>query len=185
LKTASAIQVDDLGEAIVSGADDPDLGYISGHPFPITPGAFQTVLNPAVSGIGSSGGAFVLKLNAAGSALVFSTLFGGSDSLYTSDLKLDASGNVFVAGSTYALDLPTTAGAIQQCAADASSWQARGFVAEFSPDGSSLVMAAFWVREELARSRSIRRGTFISPEDSQIFLSSLAPSAGRVPAIPF
>ena len=59
------IAVDAQGSAYVTGEACSDN-------FPVTPGAFQTTATPACS-------AFVTKFNAAGTALIYSTLLGGSD----------------------------------------------------------------------------------------------------------
>src|SRR5436309_3342494 len=70
--------------------------------FQSTPGAFQG--NPQV--------AFVTKLNAAGSALVYSTYLGVT---FTTSFRIavDAAGNAYVTGATASEDFPTTAGAFQ------------------------------------------------------------------------
>jgi hypothetical protein len=57
------IAVDGLGNAYVTG-------FTFSANFPTTPRAFQTIF--------SGGDAFVTKLNASGSALVYSTYLGGS-----------------------------------------------------------------------------------------------------------
>jgi hypothetical protein len=64
---ANAIAVDSAGAAYVAG-----MTYSSG--FPTTPGAFDTSFN----GPHSLADAFVTKLNASGSALVYSTFLGGT-----------------------------------------------------------------------------------------------------------
>src|SRR5262249_17913657 len=56
---------------------------------------------------GSLGGgqdAFVAKLNAAGTALVYSTYLGGSGSDLAYGIALDSSGNVYVTGNTQSSD---------------------------------------------------------------------------------
>jgi len=90
--------VDGTGAAIVTGGT-------SSADFPTTAGAFQTVLR-------GGGDAFVTKLNPAGSALVYSTLFGGSDFDSASGLAVDSAGNTYIAGGTSSVDLPVTAGAV-------------------------------------------------------------------------
>lgn len=48
------------------------------------------------------------KLNATGSALVYATFLGGTDSEGSGDVALDPAGNVYVTGLTISADFPTT-----------------------------------------------------------------------------
>jgi len=60
-------------------------------------------------GGGSSGGledAFVVKLNPAGSALVYSTFVGGSADDAAYSIAVDASGNASIAGDTDSTNFP-------------------------------------------------------------------------------
>ena len=94
------IAVDGAGSAYVTGiTHSPD--------FPTTVGAAQPT-----SGGGPSD-AFVTKLNATGSALVFSTYLGGSATEVGDGIAVDELGNAFAMGHTYSPDFPTTAGAVQ------------------------------------------------------------------------
>lgn len=74
--------------------------------FPTTQGAFQRAFGGGVSD------EFITKLDAAGSA-VYSTYLGGSK-FELGALKVDSSGNIYVAGHTLSPDFPTTPGAFQR-----------------------------------------------------------------------
>jgi hypothetical protein len=53
----------------------------------------------------------VLRLNAAGSALTFSTYLGGSGDDLPGAMAIDNKGGVYVTGTTLSTDFPTTVGA--------------------------------------------------------------------------
>ena len=58
--------------------------------------------------------AFVTKLNANGTGLVYSTFLGGNlGGDFVDSMALDASGNIYVAGHTLSIDFPITPGAFQ------------------------------------------------------------------------
>src|SRR5262249_47549560 len=57
--------------------------------------------------------AFVTKLNAAGSALVYSTYLGGNQSDAGHGIAVDTSGNAYVIGDTASVNFPTTPGSFQ------------------------------------------------------------------------
>ena len=59
------------------------------------------------------GDVFVTKLNAAGTALVYSTYIGGSSEDAGMQIGVDAAGNAFVLGTTQSADFPSTDGALQ------------------------------------------------------------------------
>jgi hypothetical protein len=94
----SGIAVDGAGQAYVAGAT-------TSTNFPTTPGAYRAA---------SAGGqdVFVSKLDAAGSALLYSTYLGGADDEFEPRLAL-AGGDVYVAGPTQSADFPVTPGAFQ------------------------------------------------------------------------
>ena len=56
---------------------------------------------------------FVVKFNSTGTGLVYSTYFGGGGGGQGYGIALDSGGNVYVTGSTWATDFPTTAGVFQ------------------------------------------------------------------------
>jgi murein DD-endopeptidase MepM/ murein hydrolase activator NlpD len=91
------IAVDGSGAAYVTG-------YTASSDFPTTPGAFDT------THIGNED-AFVVKLNAAGSALAYATFLGGSSSDWGRGIAVDGSGAAYATGDTGSSDFPTTPGA--------------------------------------------------------------------------
>ena len=92
---------------------------------------------PTVNAVqGTSGGsyeAFVSKLNAAGSALVYSTYLGGSNFDYGWGIAVDGAGNAYVAGLTYSTNFPTV-NALQAT----SGGPPDDFVAKLNAAGSAL-----------------------------------------------
>jgi hypothetical protein len=58
-------------------------------------------------GFAAPGDAFVAKLNAAGSALIYSTFLGGSNVDQVNGIAIDGAGNAYVTGLTYSIDFPT------------------------------------------------------------------------------
>jgi len=100
--SATGIAVDGTGSVYVTGTtNSPD--------FPVSRNAFQKTL--AGSG-GNSPNAFVSKLSADGSQLVYSTLLGGGSEA-TTRIALDRAGEAVIAGGTNSAGFPVTAGAFQ------------------------------------------------------------------------
>ncbi|TMD84933.1 MAG: hypothetical protein E6I74_01600, partial [Chloroflexi bacterium] len=75
--------------------------------FPTTLGAPQTTYG------GGNSDAFVTKLNATGSALLYSTYLGGTSADQAQGIAIDATGNAYLCGFTTSTNFPTTAGAAQ------------------------------------------------------------------------
>ena len=84
--SGNAIAVDSSGNAFVAGGT-------SSSDFPTTVGALQTTFNGVTD-------AFVLKLNSTGSALVYSTLLGGTSFDTANGLAVDGLGSAYVVGAT-------------------------------------------------------------------------------------
>ena len=91
---AQGIALDKAGEATVTG-------WTKSADFPTTRRAFDKR---------SHGGedAFVARLNAAGSKLVYSTYLGGAGNDRGRGIAVDAAGNAYVTGATDSADFPTT-----------------------------------------------------------------------------
>ncbi|BCB90514.1 DUF7948 domain-containing protein [Phytohabitans suffuscus] len=124
------IAVDAAGNAVVAGST-------RSAGFPTTPGSLQPV---------HSGGdfidlfeGFVTKLNATGSALVYSTFLGGPKQDSVSDVALDALGNAYLLGGTQSPGFPTTPGTFDTTF-DGTS---QSFAAKLDPSGSALVYSTF------------------------------------------
>ncbi len=120
------IAVDATGNAYVTG-------WTYSIDFPTTPGAFQTVNQ------GTVWDGFITKLNAAGSALVYSTYLGGSgiSGDYGRAIAVDSFGNAYVAGITDSNNFPTTPGHFQMTASGLNGLD-DAFVTKLNPTGSAL-----------------------------------------------
>ncbi len=122
-------------------------------PFPTTPGALTVdtrfLANEATF-------AFVVKLNPAGTQVIYSALIGGTQAIlqtsprnYLLDnrgkaLAVDAAGNVYLTGTTTSLNFPTTNGTLQTQTTNLSPTDAplnESFVVKLNPQGSALVYA--------------------------------------------
>ena len=122
---ARQIRVDGAGNAFV-------VGVTRSIDFPVTAGAFQ----PASAGITD---VFVSQLNAAGSALNYSTYFGGSSSDSGFGIAIDDSGDAYITGWTQSVDLPVTPGAFQPAPLSFLT----AFVARLNAAGSGIVYATY------------------------------------------
>jgi hypothetical protein len=119
------------GIALDSSGDAYLTGYTDSTDFPTTSGAYQ------LTNAGNTD-AFVAKLDAAGSTLVYATLLGGSGIDYGRGVAVDASGDAFIDGSTQSTDFPTMSPL--QVGLDGGS---DAFVAEFDPTGASLLYSTY------------------------------------------
>ena len=129
----AGIVVDSSGKAYVAGTT------FSSN-FPTTSGAFQTSNNAAAI---SASNAFVTELNSTGTALIYSTYLGGSGTDHVggdkvAGIALGSSGKVYVTGSTYSADFPTTSGAFQTSNNAAAISARNAFVTELNSTGTGL-----------------------------------------------
>ncbi len=111
---ANAIAVDANGNAYITGRTGPDITptvTTNGipPPFPITSGAFQTSYG------GGSTNAFVAKIGATGTSVLYSSYLGGNTEDVGYGIAVDGSANAFVTGLSYSssASFPTSAGALQ------------------------------------------------------------------------
>jgi uncharacterized protein (TIGR03437 family) len=93
-----------------AGGNTYFAGTTSSTDFPTTPGALQKVFAGGDPPDGYYSDAFVTKLNAAGTALIYSTYLGGKGDDLAWGIGLDAGGKFYVTGSTDSPDFPLTSG---------------------------------------------------------------------------
>ncbi len=134
----TALALDSEGNTYVAG-------YTNSTDFPVTKRAYQTKNRSKGYFFGKANG-FITKLNAAGSALIYSTYLGGSTNTSgdgVNALALDKFGNVYVAGLTSSDDFPVTAGAPQTTNKGFSIGNWTGFITKLNPAGSALVYSTY------------------------------------------
>ena len=121
------IAVDGAGNAYVAGlTESTDFRGVSAA-------SLQGSLSSEESG-------FVTKLNAAGSAIVYSTYLGGNNLGSVKGIAVDATGSAIVVGDTFATTFPgVTPGSIQPASAGAAD----AFVTKLDPAGTGIVYSTF------------------------------------------
>lgn len=120
--SGSGIAVDGAGAVYVTGSSQSSN-------FPL-----QSALQ---SGYGGGGQAFVVKIDASGTSLAFSTYLGGSGGSSGSDIAIDSSGNAHVVGYAGS-NFPT-----QSPLQGAYAGNVDGFVAKLNSSGSALLWSTY------------------------------------------
>ena len=127
----TAVAVDSEGNAYLAGNTDT-------YDLPTTAGVL----------LAQGTGAFVAKVNAAGTALVYLTYIGAGYHPVTpftnpantvSAIAADAAGNAYLAGSTFDAAFPATSGAWQTTLAGGTD----AFAAKLNPDGTAMIWASY------------------------------------------
>lgn len=137
-----AIAVDPAGNAYVAGNTDTSN-------IPTTPGVL----------LGTGTGAFVAKVNAAGTALVYLTYLGNTNYPFSPNtnpantatgIAADSAGNAYVTGSTFDAAFPSTQGVYQGTFDGSQSTSLTfpfpptdAFVAKLNPTGTAMVWATY------------------------------------------
>jgi photosystem II stability/assembly factor-like uncharacterized protein len=119
----SGIAVDASGNAYIAGAT-------SSFDFPVT-----VSLQPVPI---ESFNAFITKLNATGTALIYSTVLGGNNADIGFDMAIDAAGNAYVTGDTFSNDFPMM-NPIQSTSAGSDE----AFITKLNSTGSALVYSTY------------------------------------------
>lgn len=121
----TAIEVDNSGYVYAAG-------YTYSTGFPVTAGTVGQVLN-------GPGDSFVIKLNATGSALNYSTLLGGSNEDFIDDIDIDSRGNCYVVGNTTSTDYPVKAWAYQTTSQGANG----AFLTKLNPTATAILYSTY------------------------------------------
>jgi uncharacterized protein (TIGR03437 family) len=125
-ETGKGIAVDCLGNVYVTGST-------TSTNFPTTPNVFQTTIKGGTA-------TFVTKLKPDGSALIYSTFFGGSSNDVTNSIAVDASGNAYLTGTTFSSDFPLV-NPFQSTFKPNTGGDA--FVTKLNQSGSALVYSTY------------------------------------------
>ena len=119
-----AISVDGLGRVWLTGYADS---------------GFTPLLNPLQPAVSLHGDeALVARVNAAGTALDFSTLLGGTDEDFGQRIALGGDGLVYVLGSTNSRDFP-----VRNAANGRGHGDYDGFLVKIDPEASRLLYATY------------------------------------------
>jgi hypothetical protein len=122
-----------------SGIDQPTSVAADGQGNAYTTG-FTTSMDFPVKGLVLARNAgmtdvFATKLDANTGAIVYSTYLGGSGADFAIQIRVDAAGSAYIAGTTQSSDFPVTPGAYQSTL----NGPGNAFVAKLNPAGSVLV----------------------------------------------
>ena len=166
LDYATDVVVDAAGNAYVTGGT-ASTDFPTANPIqPIHGGPpFEPIPNEDV---------FIAKLNASGSALIYSTFLGGTSYEHGRGIAIDKDGNAYVVGVTVSQDFPTK-NALQPALADDTPGgdYSDAFVAKVTADGSALVFSTYLggLRGDAANSVAVDR-------EGNIYLTGYTYSVG-------
>ena len=105
-------------------------GYFGGD-FPLTPGAFDKIYKGAEC--------YIIKINANGNGIIYSTYMGGDDQDIIESLAIDKNDNVYVTGNTISKNFPITSGSYDET----FNFNENVFVSKISAEGENLVYSTF------------------------------------------
>lgn len=131
------------GIALDSSGDAYVTGHACSTDFPTTAGAFQSASQGPVCNQGFGGDTFVVKLNAAGNALAYSTYLGGSAWDQGNGIAVDSSGNAYVTGLTESSNFPTMNPFQSGCSGGPGVPCGQAFVTKLNTTGTALVYSTY------------------------------------------
>jgi uncharacterized protein (TIGR03437 family) len=115
---SNGVAVDASGNILIAG-------YTFASDFPL--------VNPVQTSVTVTADAFISKINAAGTELVYSSYLGGSSSDYFYGIAVDSTGAAWATGFTQSIDFP-----VQNALQPSSRGGLDAIVAKFSPSGALL-----------------------------------------------
>ncbi len=118
------------GVAVDASGNTYIVGLTFNATYPVTSGALQTTCAACAS---NKPDVFITKLNAAGTAQVYSTFLGGSDYNEGDGIAVDSNGNAIIVGRTASSDFP-----LKNPVTAGTPSMYDGFVASIAADGASL-----------------------------------------------
>jgi hypothetical protein len=136
-----AIAVDANGNAYVTGETQANI-IPNVAIFPITTDASNRAFQTTFAGSATNPtatNAFVTKIGAAGSTILYSSYLGGNTEDVGYGIAVDGSANAYVTGLTYSTNFPTTTGALQTTYGGAGD----AFVAKVNTNGSGASSLAY------------------------------------------
>ncbi|MHA2262572.1 MAG: DUF7948 domain-containing protein [Candidatus Thorarchaeota archaeon] len=120
---ATAMKIDASGNWYLTGeTDSPDFPYMSG---------FDSSLN-------GSKDSFVLKLDAEGANILYSTYVGGSGEDRARTIAIDTDGNAFIAGETDSTDFP-----LRNPVDSTFNGSRDGFIFKIDADGDEMLFSTY------------------------------------------
>jgi len=124
-----ALALDSANEVYVTGST-------SSSDFP--------VVNAYQASYPGSFNAFLTRISADGSSLLYSTYFGGNGSDIPASIAIDSSSDALIAGNTSSTNLPV-ANAYQSSVSPNGGgvWGTYGFLTKFNPNGSQLIYSTY------------------------------------------
>lgn len=136
-----SVAVNEAQEPVVSG-------FTRSTDFPITAGAYDSVIGTTSGGFVQYFKGYVSKFSRNGDSLLFSTYLGGSASDLIQSIVLDDAGNVYLTGQTRSSDFPTTAGVYQSNfggSSTSSGWWNGGdaFLTKINATGTGLIFSTY------------------------------------------
>ncbi|HEX4537253.1 MAG TPA: SBBP repeat-containing protein, partial [Candidatus Acidoferrum sp.] len=175
-----AIAVDKDEIAYVTGQTGPNLPVTvpippdtqPPPPFPITASAFQ----PTISG---DDDAFVAKISASGSTILYSSYLGGDNEDIAYGIAVDNTANAYVTGLTYSVSFPVTGSALQPANAGAGD----AFLTKVNTDASGAASLAY---STFLGGSGVDQGNAVAIDPSgDVYVAGLTSSPGLTSIRPY